>query len=82
MHLKENGDSWTESLANIGEIWFGIRIPKQGPNLFDMIGSMSGMFGGGQPARQSTPRSGTPKPAAKNELEAKPAAAPQAMDLD
>lgn len=77
VHLKEIEDSWAESLANIGEIWFGIRIPKQGPNLFDMISGMSGMFGG--PQKQSTPRSGTPKPA--KQVESKPAA-PQAMDLD
>jgi golgi to ER traffic protein 4 len=67
-------------LANIGEVWFGIRIPKQGTNpLFDMMSNM--MFGGGQ--KQGTPRTGTPKPGggAKKE-EKKETAAPAAMDLD
>jgi hypothetical protein len=64
-HLKETDELWTEALANIGEIWFGIKIPKQGNNpLFDMMSNMmfggAGMGGGGQ--KQATPRSGTPKP--------------------
>jgi golgi to ER traffic protein 4 len=65
-HLKETDELWTESLANIGEIWFGIKIPKQGNNpLFDMMSNMmfggAGMGGGGG-QKQATPRSGTPKP--------------------
>lgn len=80
-HLKEIEELWAEALANIGEIWFGIKIPKQGGNpLFDMMSNM--MFGGGGLKTGNTPRSGTPKP----KTEAKPAAAtatpPPTMDLD
>ena len=76
-HLKEVEEFWGESLANVGEVWFNIRIPKQGGNpLFDMMGSM--LFGGGgaKPGSGSgnTPRTGTPKP--------KEVKAPTAMDLD
>ncbi|RMZ75295.1 hypothetical protein DV738_g5537, partial [Chaetothyriales sp. CBS 135597] len=68
-HVNEVDGLWAEALANIGEVWFGIRIPKQGGAnpLFDMMSSM--MFGGGGP------RTGTPKP----RIEPKP---PAAMDLD
>jgi len=76
-HLKDTEGLWKEALANIGEIWFGIRIPKQGNPLFDMMGSM--LFGGGG-QKPSTPRANTPtsKPKA---VEPKPAA-PPTMDLD
>ncbi|KAL9633042.1 MAG: hypothetical protein Q9164_004940 [Protoblastenia rupestris] len=40
--------SWDDALATIGEMYFGIRIPRQGNPLFDMMGSMMG-FGGGSP---------------------------------
>ena len=98
VHLKETELVWGEALANIGEIWFGIRIPKQGGNpLFDMMGSM--LFGGsgaqktGATPKTGTPRSGTPKPkveAPKKADSSTPAAAdtapestsPPAMDLD
>ncbi|KAI9880269.1 MAG: hypothetical protein M1823_006748, partial [Watsoniomyces obsoletus] len=82
-HLKETEQLWTEALANIGEVWFGIRIPKQGGNpLFEMMGNM--MWGGGGQKQSTpklgTPRSGTPKP----KTDSKPAAAapPPTMDLD
>ncbi|KAJ9612388.1 hypothetical protein H2200_003985 [Cladophialophora chaetospira] len=76
-HLKEVEGLWNEALANIGEIWFGIKIPRQSGNpLFDMMGSM--LFGGGGAKPGGTPRSGTPKPtAAKKEIEK-----PPTMDLD
>ena len=78
-HLKETEELWTEALANIGEIWFGIKIPKQGGNMmFDMMSNM--MFGGGQKTG-NTPRSGTPKPKVESKPAA-PAAAPPTMDLD
>lgn len=77
-HLKDAEGLWSDALANIGEVWFGIRMPRQGGNpLFDMMGSM--LFGGGG-GQQSTPRSGTPKvpaAAAKKEIEK-----PPTMDLD
>lgn len=79
-HLKDTESLWTDALANIGEIWFGIRIPRQGGNpLFDMMGSM--LFGGGGGGGQTAAgQKGTPKltPApAKKEIEK-----PPAMDLD
>ncbi|KAF2854433.1 DUF410-domain-containing protein, partial [Plenodomus tracheiphilus IPT5] len=36
--------NWTEALDQIGEMYFGIKIPRQGNPMFDMLGSM---FGGG-----------------------------------
>jgi len=73
-HIKEVEGLWSESLAHVGEIWFGIKIPRQGGNpLFDMMGSMLFKQAGG-----GTPRSGTPKPSApKKEIEK-----PPTMDLD
>ncbi|CAO1604086.1 MAG: hypothetical protein LQ349_006909 [Xanthoria aureola] len=46
-HVKEVG-IWDDALNQIGEMYFGIRIPRQGNPLFDMMGSMMG-FGGGSP---------------------------------
>jgi golgi to ER traffic protein 4 len=43
-HIKDVG-MWDEALAQIGEQYFGIRIPKTSNPLFDMMGSM--LFGGG-----------------------------------
>lgn len=45
LQVKEVG-VWDDALAQIGEMYFGIRIPRQGNPLFDMMGSMMG-FGGG-----------------------------------
>ena len=42
-YIKEVG-IWDEALAHIGEQYFGIKIPRQGNPLFDMMGSM--FFGG------------------------------------
>jgi hypothetical protein len=36
--------NWGEALDQIGEMYFGIKIPRQGNPMFDMIGNM---FGGG-----------------------------------
>ena len=68
-HIKEIG-TWDESLAHVGELYFGIKIPRQGNPLFDMMGSM--LFGGGQ-----KPQSPKPQPRAK-----KVEAPPPSMDLD
>ena len=46
-HIKEAG-TWDDALAQIGEMYFGIRIPRPGNPLMDMMGSMMG-FGGGSP---------------------------------
>ena len=61
---------WDEALAQIGEQYFGIKIPRQGNPLFDMMGSM--FFGGA---------GGSPKPdKAKPKKVEGPA--PPAPDLD
>ncbi|KAI4200639.1 MAG: hypothetical protein LQ350_003779 [Teloschistes chrysophthalmus] len=64
--VKEVG-VWDDALAQIGEMYFGIRIPRQGNPLFDMMGSMMG-FGGG-----------SPKPKPKKAADVPP---PPAADLD
>ena len=66
-HIKEVG-MWDDALAQIGETYFAIRIPRQGNPLFDMMGSMMG-FG-------ASPRPSTPK-VKKTEAAVLPAA-----DLD
>lgn len=66
-HLKEVG-MWNDALAQIGEMYFGIRIPRQGNPLFDIMGSMMGF--GGSP-RPSTPKVKNTEPVA-----------PPAVDLD
>jgi len=80
-HLKDANELWSDALAQIGEIWFGIRIPRQGGNpLFDMMGSM--FFGGNQqkPAgRSSTPKPAQPQISGGAASKEKP---PVAMDLD
>jgi len=84
-HLKDASDLWSDALAQIGEIWFGIRLPRQGGNpLFDMMGSM--LFGGNQSKPAGQPgRSSTPKPAPAQIGGAAAASKdepPVAMDLD
>lgn len=43
-HIKEIG-IWDDALATIGEMYFNIKIPRQGNPLLDMMGNM--FFGGG-----------------------------------
>ena len=57
-YLKEV-PAWSDALAQIGEMYFGIRIPRQGNPLFDMMGSMMGF--GSAPKPAASPRPGTPK---------------------
>lgn len=64
VHIREVG-IWDDALAQIGDHWFGIPIPRQGNPLFDMMGSMMG-FGGSPKA--------SPKPAAKKAEVAPPPA--------
>lgn len=45
-YIREVG-TWDESLASIGEMYFGIQRPRQNNPLFDIMGSM---FGNGGPA--------------------------------
>ncbi|KAL8972835.1 MAG: hypothetical protein Q9183_000310 [Haloplaca sp. 2 TL-2023] len=61
-HVKEVG-VWDDALAQIGEMYFGIRIPRQGNPLFDMMGSMMG-FGGGSPKPKPKKVDPPPPPAA------------------
>jgi len=48
VHLKELGGAWDEALGQIGESYFGIKIPSQSNPLFDMMGSLLMGGGGGQ----------------------------------
>lgn len=67
VHIKEVG-IWDDGLAQIGEMYFGIRIPRQGNPLFEMMGSMMGLG--------SSPRPSEPK---IRKVEPTP---PAAVDLD
>lgn len=76
-HLKDVDELWNDALAHIGEVWFGIRVPKQGGNpLFDMMGSL---FGG--TAQKPAGRTSTPKPS-QPQIASASAKPPVAMDLD
>ncbi|GAB7362458.1 hypothetical protein MBLNU230_g2780t1 [Neophaeotheca triangularis] len=44
-HLKEAG--WEEALEQVGEMYFGIKIPTQGNPMFDMMSNM--LMGGNNP---------------------------------
>ncbi|KAI9694228.1 MAG: hypothetical protein M1820_009085 [Bogoriella megaspora] len=48
--LKELDGSWDEALAQVGEMYFGIRIPNQSNPLMDMMGSF--LMGGNAPKKQ------------------------------
>jgi hypothetical protein len=71
-HIQDSGD-WDHALAHVGEIYFGIRIPRQSNPLMDMMGMMFGGGGGSQPSP-----GGGRRPAAKRQVEAQP----PAPDLD
>jgi hypothetical protein len=62
-YIKDAGN-WNEALGQVGEMYFGIKIPSQSNPLFDMMSSFMG--GGG---------SGGQKPASRR-VEAAPAPAP------
>lgn len=52
--LGDLGGAWDTALDQIGEMYFGIKIPSQGNPMFDMLGSlMGGGFGGGGAKKQS-----------------------------
>ena len=61
-HIKEVG-VWDDALAQIGETYFGIRIPRQGNPLFDMMGSMMG-FGGSSKPKEKPKKVDVPAPPA------------------
>ena len=75
-HIKEVG-AWDEALAHVGEIWFGIRIPRAGNPLFDMMSGM--LFGGGGGGGSGSAKPGTPKVKAKK---SETAPAPPSVDVD
>lgn len=54
-HLKDV--NWGEALDTIGEMYFGIKIPRQGNPMMDILGSMfgGGMGGGGGAAKAKKP---------------------------
>ncbi len=70
-HLKEVG--WEEPLAQIGEMYFGIKIPSQSNPMFDMMSSM--LMGGNNPFAAK-------KKEQKSAGAAAPAAAPPAPAVD
>ncbi|EZF33234.1 golgi to ER traffic protein 4 [Trichophyton mentagrophytes] len=67
-HIQEAGE-WDHALAHIGELYFGIKIPKQSNPLMDMMG----MFFGG-PSGQSKSNE---QPKVSKRVEA-----PPSLDLD
>ncbi|KAI5304337.1 hypothetical protein KEM56_006608 [Ascosphaera pollenicola] len=68
----EEVDGLESALAHVGEIYFGLQIPKQRNSLMDMMGAM---FGGGS----STDGSGKPK---KERRRRRGQAAPPTMEVD
>lgn len=62
---------WDDALAQIGEQYFAIRIPRQGNPLLDMMGSM--LFGSGDAGKKGSQARGSSK-----KVEAPPAN----IDLD
>lgn len=69
---------WDDALARIGEMYFGIKIPRQGNPLLDMMGNM--FFGGGQGGGQGA---GNQRPGASNRGSSKKVEArPPNVELD
>lgn len=54
-NIKDVG-TWDEALANLGEMYFGIKIPSQSNPLFDMMGSFLMGGAGGAGAAKKVPR--------------------------
>ncbi|GAM86670.1 hypothetical protein ANO11243_046870 [Dothideomycetidae sp. 11243] len=63
-HIKEAG-TWDDALAQIGEMYFGIKIPSQSNPLLDMMGSflMGGGGGGGGGGQRGQPAAKAVQPA-------------------
>jgi hypothetical protein len=66
-HIQEVG-IWDDILARIGEMYFGIKIPRQGNPLLDMMGNM--FFGGGQGGGNQRP--GASSRGSSKKVEARP----------
>ncbi|KAF2086929.1 DUF410-domain-containing protein [Saccharata proteae CBS 121410] len=65
-HYKSHLDEvqgWNDALDQIGEMYFGIRIPSQGNPLMDMMSSMFMGGGGGAGAKKQSRRVEAPAPA-------------------
>jgi hypothetical protein len=60
-HLKDV-PAWNDALDQIGQLYFGIKIPTQGNPLFDMMGSLF-MPGGGRGGGASNTSGETSSPA-------------------
>ncbi|GAB7347941.1 hypothetical protein MBLNU459_g5453t1 [Dothideomycetes sp. NU459] len=60
-HIKDAG-TWDEPLAQIGEMYFGIKIPSQTNPLMDMMGSFL-MGGGAGTQKKATRKVDAPAPA-------------------
>ncbi|KAH8689682.1 hypothetical protein BGW36DRAFT_74698 [Talaromyces proteolyticus] len=72
-HIQEIA-TWDDALARIGEMYFNIKVPRQGNPLLDMMGNM--FFGGGQ-------NTGNQKPGASSRASSKRVeAAPSSAELD
>lgn len=52
-HIKDAG-TWDEALSQIGEMYFGIKIPSQSNPLMDMMGSF--LMGGGSGGQKKPTR--------------------------
>ncbi|OXV10600.1 hypothetical protein Egran_01639 [Elaphomyces granulatus] len=65
---------WDDALTRVAEMYFGIRVPRQGNPLLDMMGSM--LFGGGQSG--GAQRTGVPTRGSSKKVEAPPSH----MELD
>lgn len=61
-YIQEVG-SWDEPLEQIAEMYFGIRKPRQGNPLFDMMGSMFGGGGGASNTKPAQKKMEAPAPA-------------------
>lgn len=72
-HIQET-EGWETALAHIGEIYFGIKIPKQSNPLMDMMGMM---FGGGGGSGQKGGAKGRPSSNSR-----RVGAPPPSMELD
>ncbi|KAK4985060.1 hypothetical protein LTR66_008294 [Elasticomyces elasticus] len=59
-HIKEV-KIWDEALAQIGEMYFGVKIPSQTNPLMDMMGSL--LMGGGGPSKKEKRKVEAPAPA-------------------
>lgn len=62
-NLKDLSGLWDDALAQVGETYFGIKIPSASNPMFDMMGSLLGMGGGGGGAKKSVRSGKTDSPA-------------------